>query len=81
MPESGIGSQAAIAAAALPGFVYPSDVEASARWFGAGKDVVELEMTANGRMAVPTAAIGALLDEDRFKRAARLVQSFASAPR
>ena len=34
MPESGLGSQAAIAAASLPGFVYPSDVEPSARWFG-----------------------------------------------
>ncbi|MFL5477256.1 MAG: o-succinylbenzoate synthase, partial [Gemmatimonadales bacterium] len=44
MPESGIGSQAAIAAAALPGFVYPSDVEPSARWFGKGADVIDLKM-------------------------------------
>jgi o-succinylbenzoate synthase len=29
MPESGLGSQAAIAAACLPGFIYPSDVEPS----------------------------------------------------
>ena len=57
MPESGLGSQAAIAAASLPGFVYPSDVEPSARWFGAGADVVELTMSADGRMEVPDRSI------------------------
>ncbi len=67
MPESGIGSQAAIAIAALPGFVYPSDVEPSARWFGAGQDVVELRMGADGRMVVPSASIATLLDRDRFE--------------
>ena len=34
MPESGLGSQAALAAAALPDFVFPSDIEPSTRWFG-----------------------------------------------
>src|SRR5207245_5395793 len=34
MPESGIGSQAAIAAAALPLCVSPSDLEASERGYG-----------------------------------------------
>lgn len=73
MPESGIGSQAAIAAAALPGFVYPSDVEPSSRWFGAGADVVELKMSAKGRMPVPTTSIAHLLDRDRFQAASRLL--------
>jgi O-succinylbenzoate synthase len=73
MPESGIGSQAAIAAAALPGFCYPSDVEPSSRWFGAGSDVVELTMSAEGRMAVPTRSISALLNRDRFDASARLL--------
>ena len=54
MPESGIGSQAAIAAAALPGFVYPSDVEPSTRWFGPDADVIPLAMDSQGRMQVPT---------------------------
>ena len=53
MPETGIGSQAALAAAALPLFTYPSDLEPSARWFGAGRDLVELEMDREGYMAVP----------------------------
>jgi o-succinylbenzoate synthase len=73
MPESGIGSQAALAAAALPGFVYPSDLEPSSRWFGTGVDVVDLKMSAKGRMAVPTESISRLLDRDRFRAASRLL--------
>lgn len=73
MPESGLGSQAAIAAASLPGFVYPSDVEPSARWFGAGTDVIELTMSADGRMLVPSRSIAGLLDLDRFRTATRCI--------
>lgn len=67
MPESGIGSQAAIAAAALPGFVYPSDVEPSARWFGKGVDVIDLQMSRDGYMQVPTASIEQLLNGERWR--------------
>jgi O-succinylbenzoate synthase len=73
MPESGIGSQAAIAAAALPGFVYPSDLEPSTRWFGRNSDVIKLPMTNDGQMEVPKVSIAAMLDQDRFKEAARLL--------
>ena len=73
MPESGIGSQAAIAAAALAGFVHPSDVEPSTRWFGRDSDVIQLAMDAEGRMAVPAQSAGGLLDQDRFDAAARLL--------
>jgi len=75
MPESGIGSQAAIAAAALPRFVYPSDLEPSARWFGRNGDVIKLSMGKDGRMAVPQQSCGRLLDPGRFQAAARLVYS------
>jgi len=71
MPESGLGSQAALAAAAMPGFVYPSDVEPSARWFPAGTDVIELRMGADGMMEVPRTSIAARLDGTRFRRASR----------
>jgi hypothetical protein len=73
MPESGIGSQAALAAAALPGFVYPSDLEPSSRWFGCDSDVVELVMSADGRMTVPDRSVSRLLDPDRFRDASRLL--------
>lgn len=73
MPESGIGSQAALAAAALPGFVYPSDLEPSTRWFGRNADVVKLVMSDDGYMEVPTTSVAERLDMDRFSEAARLV--------
>jgi O-succinylbenzoate synthase len=71
MPESGLGSQAALAAAALPGFVYPSDLEPSTRWFGAGVDVLELVMSPAGTMAVPGRSIAGRLDMALFRAAAR----------
>jgi O-succinylbenzoate synthase len=71
MPESGLGSQAALGAAALPGFVYPSDLEPSARWFGATADVIELRMAPDGTMEVPGTSIAGRLDRDVFRRATR----------
>jgi hypothetical protein len=71
MPESGLGSQAALAAASLPGFVYPSDLEPSARWFGRNVDVIKLTMSQEGWMNVPGVPISALLDAGRFRSASR----------
>jgi O-succinylbenzoate synthase len=67
MPESGIGSQAALGAAALPLFVYPSDLEPSSRWFGRNGDVIKLIMGSDGRMGVPQQSCGRLLDPARFR--------------
>ena len=67
MPESGIGSQATLAAASLPLFVYPSDLEPSSRWFGRNGDVIKLTMGQDGRMAVPQQSCGRLLDPARFR--------------
>jgi hypothetical protein len=78
MPESGIGSQAPLAVAALPLSVYPSDLEPSARWFGRDRDVIELTMSADGRMAVPAQSIAHLLDGGRFRSAARSLLSLKS---
>jgi O-succinylbenzoate synthase len=75
MPESGIGSQAALAAAALPRFVYPSDLEPSARWYGRDADVIKLTMGKDGRMVVPQQSCGRLLDPGRFRTAAHLIYS------
>ena len=77
MPESGIGSQAALAAASLPGFVYPSDLEPSVRWFGRGGDVIQLTMTADGQMQVPRSSIAEQLDQERFTACSRLIESWS----
>jgi o-succinylbenzoate synthase len=74
MPESGIGSQADIAVAALPACVYPSDVEPSARWFGRSADVIKLTMSKDGRIAVPGVSVGRLLDTGRFRSVTRGLQ-------
>jgi len=71
MPESGLGSQAALGAAALPGFVYPSDLEPSARWFGPAADVIELRMGSDGTMEVPSTSIAHRLDQAVFRRTTR----------
>jgi o-succinylbenzoate synthase len=73
MPESGIGSQAALAVAALPRCVYPSDLEPSTRWYGRAVDVVKLVMGKDGRMAVPAQPIARLLDTGRFRSATRRI--------
>jgi len=76
MPESGIGSQAALAVAALPLCIYPSDLEPSTRWFGRDRDVIKLTMGADGRMAVPQQSIARLLDAGRFRSAARSLHTW-----
>ena len=71
MPETGIGSQAPLAAASLPGFDYPSDLEPSARWFGRNHDVIKLALRKDGMMNVPGVSISRLLDHKRFGLASR----------
>lgn len=71
MPESGIGSQADIAVAALPMCAYPSDLEPSARWFGRGLDPVKLTMSRDGRMGVPGVSVARLLDVGRLRAATK----------
>ena len=70
MPESGIGSQAGLAIAALPGCAFPSDLEPSTRWFGRDVDVIKLTMSRDGRMPVPGVSVARLLDRARFHAAA-----------
>ncbi|MFQ6045831.1 MAG: o-succinylbenzoate synthase [Gemmatimonadales bacterium] len=53
MPETGVGAQAILALGAHAGFVYPSDVEPSNRWYRAGTDLIELRMHSDGTMDVP----------------------------
>ena len=71
MPESGLGSQAALAAASLPSFVYPSDLEPSTRWFGRNVDVIKLTMSSTGWMQVPGVSVAAQLDIGRLRAASR----------
>jgi len=75
MPESGIGSQAPLAVAALPRCVYPTDLEPSTRWYGRSADVIKLTMGRDGRMAVPDQSCARLLDQGRFRAASRRIDA------
>jgi O-succinylbenzoate synthase len=70
MPELGVGATAAIHFATLPNIVYPSDVEASGRWFTA--DVIDPPVTCfDGLLTLPAGpGLGVRLDPtivDRYK--------------
>ena len=54
MPELGIGQAQGVALASLDGFVYPTDVEASLRWF-CDDIVMPLIAVHGGEIAVPCA--------------------------
>jgi O-succinylbenzoate synthase len=64
MPETGLGAQAMLALGAHAGFVYPSDIEPSERWFEPGTDVVDLVMDAQGRMNVPAVRVNPRIPSD-----------------
>ena len=53
MPELGIASAQALAIATLPGFVYPTDIEASSRWFV--DDIIDppITITPDGFIEMP----------------------------
>lgn len=53
MPETGLGAQAMLALGCHGGFVFPSDLEPSERWYGPGVDLIELVMDGDGTMPVP----------------------------
>ncbi|MBI4587151.1 MAG: o-succinylbenzoate synthase [Planctomycetes bacterium] len=75
MPESGIGSQAAIALAAFPLFQYPTDLEPSSRWYAPGHDPIELVMGRDGTIAVPeNRGLAELIDWDRYRRFSRPIE-------
>lgn len=80
MPESGIGSQAALAVAALPLATFPSDLEPSDRWYGRNADVIKLSMGRDGRMTVPGQSVRRLLDPGRFRAASHLIAASPSPP-
>jgi O-succinylbenzoate synthase len=55
MPETGVGAHAVLALASFNGFVYPSDIEPSTRWYAAGADLVDWRMDGEGRISVSDA--------------------------
>ena len=66
MPELGIASAQALSIATLPGFVYPTDIEASSRWFVDDIVAPAITISRKGYIAIPNR--GAMnYDVDRVK--------------
>ncbi len=69
MPELGIASAQGLHLATLPGFVYPTDVESSARWYS--DDLVDppLEIDAGGFLSIPAGpGSGFTVSRERLER-------------
>lgn len=74
MPESGIGAQPILALSSFAGFVYPADVEPSARWYEPGADPVAIAMSRDGWIEVPRFhGVGELIDPELYRRSARVL--------
>ncbi|MDP3773872.1 MAG: enolase C-terminal domain-like protein [Gemmatimonadales bacterium] len=52
MPETGVGAHAILCLGAFAGFVYPTDVAPSKRWYEPGADLIEMHMDGQGRISV-----------------------------
>ena len=71
MPESGLGSQAALAVAAPSRTSSTPPTSSRAPGGSAGADVIELRMSSDGTMPVPASAIAERLDQALFRRRSR----------
>ena len=78
MPELGIGQAQAAALSSLPGCTFPTDVEASARWFC--DDIIDPWLEVGGGMiAMPTApGLGYRVDAGKLARYKVQERTFAS---
>jgi O-succinylbenzoate synthase len=78
MPELGIASAQALAIATLTGFTYPTDVEASARWFT--DDIVspQIKIASNGTIEPPLeTGMGYEVDHEKLRQYTTQEASFS----
>jgi o-succinylbenzoate synthase len=73
MPETGIGTVPMLCLASYSGFKYPSDIEDSARWYGHGKDLIEISMDNQGRIPVPGGIGVGEINMDNYKKYGKVV--------
>jgi O-succinylbenzoate synthase len=66
MPELGIASAQALEIATLPGFVYPSDIESSRRWYV--DDIIDPFITIDRKGRIPIPADGFEVDLLKLER-------------
>ncbi len=74
MPELGIASAQGLAIASLPGFVYPTDIEASERWFTDDIISPSLAITSGGTIVIPEE--GFKVDQQKLERYTTRTETF-----
>jgi len=75
MPESGIGAVPVLNLASFNLFQFPADVEASERWYGPGNDLIELEMSGDGRIYVPECkGIESIINFSNLEKYGKLIE-------
>jgi o-succinylbenzoate synthase len=77
MPETGIGTVAMLCLASFGGFKYPSDVEDSARWYGRGNDLIEIQMDNQGRIPVPVGVGVGEINMDNYNKFGKVVYEYS----
>jgi O-succinylbenzoate synthase len=81
MPESGIGHAQGLALAALPNCVYPTDIEATARFYLEDITRPPVTVAGDGTIAVPTGpGLGVEVDEEAIARLQVTRVSFPPRP-
>ena len=79
MLETGIGRAFNVALASLPGFVLPSDISASKRYFKQDIITKEFELTSHGTLEVPREpGIGIGVDKERLEACTITKELFSS---
>lgn len=79
--ETGVGRAANLALASLPGFSYPGDISASARYFHDDIVTPAIVLTPRGTIAIPDApGMGYTVDEARLKTYTRHTEVFCGTP-
>jgi O-succinylbenzoate synthase len=79
MPELGVASAQGLHLAALDGFTYPTDIEASARWYV--DDVIDpaIEIDAQGYIQLPAGpGTGYTISREKIERYSIAVETFAA---
>ena len=79
MPELGVASAQGLHFATLDGFSYPTDIEASARWYVDDVIAPGIEIDANGYIHLPAGpGMGYDVDRAKVERYAVTTATFAS---
>ena len=79
MPELGVASAQGLHLAALDGFTYPTDIEASSRWYVDDVIMPGIEIDTRGYIQIPAGpGLGYVVARDKVERYSNAVEQFVA---